>query len=244
MKKIYITLTLLIGLSITSCNHEDWFERDPKSMITDEQLWNDPKLLTSLVANYYDRLPTFHGVFNTGGMTEIDDAMWSGHRDGNGRNDFHYGDDYGRYWDFGLIRDLNLSLENIESKSVNLTASDKKLFVAELRFIRAFVYFEMVKRMGGVPLVTTQLIYDFSGDPTPLQVPRAKEHEIYDFVFQELESIKDDLIANNGNNTRANRYTALALESRAMLYAASIAKAHHWCPACRITYRTLIQTID
>lgn len=224
MKKIYITLTLLIGLSITSCNHEDWFERDPKSMITDEQLWNDPKLLTSLVANYYDRLPTFHGVFNTGGMTEIDDAMWSGHRDGNGRNDFHYGDDYGRYWDFGLIRDLNLSLENIESKSVNLTASDKKLFVAELRFIRAFVYFEMVKRMGGVPLVTTQLIYDFSGDPTPLQVPRAKEHEIYDFVFQELESIKDDLIANNGNNTRANRYTALALESRAMLYAASIAK--------------------
>lgn len=213
-----------MGLCVTSCNHDDWFERDPKNMITDEQLWNDPQLLTSLLSNYYDRLPTFHGVFNTGGMTEIDDAMWSGHRDGNGRNDFQYGDDYGRFWDYGFIRDINLSLENIGTKSVNLSEADKKLFIAELRFIRAFVYFEMVKRMGGVPLVTTQLLYDFSGDPTPLQVSRSKEHEIYDFVYQELEATKDDLIANNGSTTRANRYTALALQSRAMLYAGSIAK--------------------
>jgi len=105
-----------------------------------------------------------------------------------------------------------------------LTDAERKQFIAELRFIRAFVYFELVKRMGGVPIVTTQLIYDFSGDPTPLQVPRAKEHEVYDFVYGELEAIKEDLAVNNASKTRANKYTALALESRAMLYAASIAK--------------------
>src|SRR5690606_15159427 len=90
--------------------------------------------------------------------------------------------------------------------------------------IRAFVYFEMVKRKGGVPLVTTQMVYDFSGDPTPLQVPRATEHEVYDFVYSEMEAIKEDLAANNASKTRANSYAALALESRAMLYAASLAK--------------------
>lgn len=217
-------LALVSGLCLTSCNHDDWFDRDSKSMITDDQLWNDPKLLTSLLANYYNRLPTLHGVFNTGGMTEIDDAMWSGHRDQNWRNDFQFGDDYGRYWDYGLIRDINLSLENINTFSTQLTDADRKKFIAELRFIRAFVYFELVKRMGGVPIVTTQLIYDFSGDPTPLQVPRAKEHEVYDFVYGELEAIKEDLAVNNASKTRANKYTALALESRAMLYAASIAK--------------------
>jgi len=224
MKKIFIAFALIIGLSMNSCKHDDWFYRESKTTITDEQLWNDPNLITSLLANYYNRLPSLHGVFNTGGMTEIDDAMWSGTRDQNSKNDFQYGNDYGRYWDYGLIRDLNLSLENINALGIKLTPAQKSQFIAEMRFIRAFVYFEMVKHMGGVPLVTKQLVYDFSGDPTPLQVPRAKEYEVYDFIYKELEEIKADLAPNNGVATRANRYTALALESRAMLYAASIAK--------------------
>jgi hypothetical protein len=223
MKKLYIGIVVSC-LWLSSCKHDEWFQRESKTTITDEQLWNDPKLVTSQLANYYDRLPSLHGVFNTGGMTEIDDAMWSGTRDQNGKNDFQYGSDYGRYWDYGLIRDLNLSLESIEQFSIKLTAEQKNLFKAEMRFMRAFVYFEMVKRMGGVPLVTRQLIYDFSGDPTPLQTPRAKEHEVYDFIYSEMEAIKNDLATNNGIKTRANKYTALALESRAMLYAASIAK--------------------
>jgi len=224
MKNIFITISLMTLLLTAGCKHEDWLHRDPKDIITDEQLWNDPVLLTSLLANYYDRLPQLHGVFNTGGMSEIDDAMWSGHRDQNWRNDFQYGDDYGRYWDYALIRDINLSLENIEEHSVSIEPEQKELFIAELRFIRAFVYFELVKRMGGVPLVTEQLIYDFGGDPTYLQIPRSKEHEIYDFVYDELEAIKDNLALNSGSRTRANTVTALALQSRAMLYAGSISK--------------------
>lgn len=226
MKELFYTIFVLtIAASfLVGCNDDKWLERDPQNIITDEQLWNDPKLITSLLANYYDRLPTFHGDFKTGGMTEIDDAMWSGHQDANWRNDFNYADDYGRYWDYGLIRDINLALENIDQYSVNLEESQKNLFKSELRFIRAYVYFELVKRMGGVPLVTTQLIYNFDGDPTPLQVPRAKEHEVYDFIYEEMEEVKNHLAGNNDSQTRANYYMALALESRAMLYAASIAK--------------------
>lgn len=230
MKYLIIFLTTAM-LALTGCDQDKWLERDSQTIITDEQLWNDPVLVTSLLANYYNRLPTMHGVFNTGGMTELDDAMWSGHRDQNWRNDFNFGDDYGRIWDYGLIRDLSIALENIDQYSVRISEEQKKQFAAELRFIRAFLYFEMVKRMGGVPLVKGQLIYDFSGDPTPLQVARAKEHEVYDFIYEELEAIKGDLGANINSRTRANEVTALALQSRAMLYAGSLAKYNNLMPA-------------
>jgi len=92
-----------------------------------------------------------------------------------------------------------------------------------LRFMRAFTYFDLVKRMGGVPLVTEQLEYDFSGDPSSIQLPRATEAEIYDFIDSELTAIANDL-GNAGSQTRATRGAALALQSRAMLYAGSIAR--------------------
>lgn len=225
MNNLYkFTLIIFCLFSFSACDDEEWLEREPKNLITDDQLWNDPELIQSLLANYYDRLPSLHGVFYSGGMAEIDDAMWSGHFDQNWRNDFQYGNDYGRYWDYTFIRDINLSLENMNEFSTDISEDQKNLFIAELRYIRTFVYFELVKRMGGVPLITEQLIYDFSGDPEYLQIPRSKEYEVYDFIYDELEAVKADLEANNGSQTRANTYTALALESRAMLYAASIAK--------------------
>ena len=69
MKYTLLLLILCASFATVSCNNEDWLERDPKNIITDEQLWNDPQLITSLLANYYDRLPTFHGVFNTDMIT-------------------------------------------------------------------------------------------------------------------------------------------------------------------------------
>lgn len=226
MKNRYIRL-FLAGVTLcallTSCG-DGWLERDPKAIITEEQIWNDPKLIKSLLANYYDRLPSLHGNFNTGGMTETDDAMWTGTLDANWRNEFQFGDDYGRYWDYGLIRDINLALDNIDKFSTQLKEEQKQLFTAELRFQRAFIYFELVKRMGGVPLITEQLIYDFSGDPSSVQVARSKEYEIYDFIYTETQAIKNQLAGNEKSKSRANTYVALALQSRAMLYAASTAK--------------------
>lgn len=224
IKYIYLLIALMIVGLFTSCNEDDWLQRTPKDRITDEQLWNDPNMILGLLANYYDRLPQLAGVFNTGTNAEFDDAMWSGHVDQNWRNDIHYGDDYARYWDYTFIRHINLSLENLDEYSVKLSDAQKKHFNAELRFIRAYVYFEMVKRMGGVPLITSQLIYDGSGDPSSLQIPRAKESEVYDFIYSEIQEIKDNLTETVGSRTRANKITALALQSRAMLYAGSIAK--------------------
>lgn len=219
-----ILTSFLIGAAIWSASSckQDWLDRQPVNIIVDSQVWNDPNLITSLLANYYSRLPVHTQIDNNnGGFADYDEASWSG--SGDGRNNIiSYGFDRWRLWDYSLIRDINLALDNIQT-STALTAAQKTQFNAEFRFLRAYQYFELVKRMGGVPLVTKQLVYDFSGDPTPLQQPRAKESEVYDFIGSELDAVMD-VLGNDGSNTRANKFTALALKSRAMLYAGSIAK--------------------
>ncbi|WP_210486762.1 RagB/SusD family nutrient uptake outer membrane protein [Rufibacter aurantiacus] len=224
MKNILKCFLLSAVLITSSSCEEDWLDRDPQEIITDEQTWNDPDIILSVLANYYDRIPAHQSL--TGGwqaFAEYDEAMWSGFGNDEWRNNQPiYNYDRMRLWNYDLVRDLNLAIEKIGA-STSLTEAQKNSFIAELRFLRALNYFELVKRMGGVPLVTTQLIYDFSGDPTPLQVARSREEAIYDFISSEVDQIKDQL-GNAGSKTRANKFTALALKSRAMLYAGSIAK--------------------
>lgn len=220
------SIIILLCLLIASC--DDWLERDSKTIVSEEQVWNDSKQILALLANYYDRLPSlsgFSGDMNLGSY--FDDASWSG--TGNANNQLiSYAYSFTQYWDYTFIRDINLAIENLNKYSV-LPENEKKQFDAEFRFIRSFVYFELVKRMGGVPLITSQLVYDYSGDASNLQFPRAKESEIYDFIGNEIDAI-ENVIGNEGSVTRANKYTALSLKSRAMLYAASLAKYNNLMP--------------
>ncbi|WP_244620488.1 RagB/SusD family nutrient uptake outer membrane protein [Chitinophaga japonensis] len=243
MQKIAINILFAAGLLAFTACEKDWLERQPRTILLEEQVWNDPKQIVALLANFYDRLPTQTGlqdIDNAGAdgriaqwrdMANFDDAMWSGQSNNDGRNNIPaYGFDSWRLWNYTLVRDINLALENIAQYGVSLSEGQKRQFSAELRFLRAYNYFELVKRMGGVPLVTRQLIYDYSGDASSLQVPRAKEAEVYDFIASEVDAIRDDL-GNDGSVSRANKYTALALKSRAMLYAGSIARYNNQMPA-------------
>jgi hypothetical protein len=244
MKSLYKYSLIICCLFTVGACKKGWLDRQPRNLILEEQVWNDPKQILGLLANFYDRLPTDMGLVDYDhtnidinqvrqaqwrNMADYDDAMWSGYSGEDGRNNITaYAFDRWRLWNYSLVRDINLALENIEKFGVKLTAAQKEQFSAELRFLRAYNYFEMVKRMGGVPLITEQLIYDFSGDPSSLQFPRAKEWEVYEFVANECDAIVEALGNISGNGTasvsRANKFTALALKSRAMLYAASLGK--------------------
>ncbi|WP_215224398.1 RagB/SusD family nutrient uptake outer membrane protein [Echinicola shivajiensis] len=221
--KFNIMWAVLFSLAFSSCE-SDWLDREPPNILLDDQVWNDPKLITGVLSNYYDRLPAH--TTTTAGWVDFaayDEAMWSGYSGNDWLNNlFTY--DFGRWglWDYGFIRDINLAIDKLQNLS-ELAEDQKTQFISELRFIRAYVYFDHVKRMGGVPIITEQLIYDFSGDPSYLQYPRNTEAEVYDFVISELQDILPT-IGNDGSNTRANRFTALAVISRAALYAGSLAK--------------------
>jgi hypothetical protein len=240
MKRIYFLMVAFVfSVALFSCK-KDWLQREPKNLLKDDQIWNDPKQYLSLFANFYDRIPTDLGfVDGPGGsgrswrnMADYDDAMWSGESNNEGRNNIaSYATNRWEYWDYDLIRDINRSIGKMKELGTSLSDDNKKQFEAEFRFIRAWIYFELVRRMGGVPIVTTELIYENGGDINALRKPRNKEHEVYDFIASEMDAIKNDLgnIITVGTNstpsiTRANKYTAMALKSRAMLYAGSLAK--------------------
>ncbi len=92
---------------------------------------------------------------------------------------------------------------------------------AESRVLRAYFYFDLIKRYGGVPLVTKVLQY---GENTHL--PRNSYDDIIDFIVREVDAVKDDLQVDwkefdAGRDGRFTQGAALALKSRALLYAAS-----------------------
>src|SRR5699024_2865711 len=217
---------VLLGslLIVTACNINDSLEQEPKEFLTNEAVWNDNTRIVSVLANYYDRLPK-HVSLEEGwqDFAAYTDAMWSGSSEMDFLNNLTTYE-YSRWslWDYELIRDINLAIENINEYSTELLPEEREQFIVELRFLRAYMYFEHVKRMGGVPIITEILEFN-EADVESIQHPRNTEEEGYDFSASELERIVD-VIGNEESKTRANRWTVLALKSRAMLYAGSIAR--------------------
>ena len=130
-------------------------------------------------------------------------------------------------WQYSHIRAINEFMEKLKDAK-NIQGMDEELKnhrLAEARFLRAFTYFEMVKRYGGVPLITETQGLPTGGDLSSLNVERSSEKEIYDFVYNELEEIAG-ILGGRGEVEvgRVNKDVAWTLASKAMLYAGSIAK--------------------
>lgn len=89
----------------------------------------------------------------------------------------------------------------------------------EVRFLRAFFYFELVQRYGGVPILEEAygVDYDFS------KIERDSFESVIGFIVSECEEAADNLpvLYDSDQTGRATRGAALALKSRALLFAAS-----------------------
>ncbi|EDM34331.1 putative outer membrane protein [Pedobacter sp. BAL39] len=236
MKKIYIYLTFTALLFAGACKKDsDFLDVPPKQVIPDELAFSDPALVLSIIGDLYNRQLDFssldgfadpngdNGVPGWKTFADFSDAFPSEGGSYNIVQRNSWGFSEWSRWDYGYIRDLNLFIERATA-APKLTEADKTRFIAEARFLRANFYFELVKRMGGVPLITASQVYDYSGVVTNLQTPRSKESEIYDFVIAEAEAIKDLLPTSATQKSRATKGAALAMECRAALYAGSIAK--------------------
>ncbi len=225
MKKILSITMFALLISIWGCKKDSEFLNVPPiQILPNDVVFSDPALVLSVLGDLYNRQVDFTSLDNGWrSFTDFSESFPS--ENGSAFIVERTGWDYGEWgtWDYGYIRDLNLFIQR-DSAATQLTNADKTRFLAEARFLRANYYFEMVKRMGGVPLITSPLQYDYKGDATALQVPRAKESEVYDFVISEAEAIKNQLPADVNEKSRATKAAALAMESRAALYAASIAK--------------------
>lgn len=230
MKKslLYILCSVALSTSFTAC--DNWVgDTEPTDFLTSEQVWNDETLIQGVLAELYNDVATNGNMDNDVNHSLFDDFMWCGLMNQDvesARNQMvAYSYDEFRYYDYAYIYKCNQAIESLATVS-QLPDETKALYTAEFRFLRAYAYFQMCIRMGGVPLVTETQSYTPGMDVTELQKPRASEAEVYNFVYDECMDIEAALAENNDvtNKSRANQWAALALASRSMLYAGSIAK--------------------
>lgn len=235
MKLRYI-LTVLLTAASMGCSN--FLEEEPDNVIPEDAVFGDEAAMKSILANYYgrldnprwgqrlkDRSSSIESDYNYQracyGFTILDEAArCEGGADD--RRDFE--DDLWRVYDYGFLREINVFLNGIRT-SGKINPEEQKKYEAEVRFIRAWIYFCMARGLGGVPIIgDTVFSYDEDTDISALRIPRSSEKEVYDYVISECDAIADYLPETSVNSARATRWAARMLKARAAVYAASIAR--------------------
>lgn len=232
MKRLSLIIVAIILL--TSC--KKYLNAPPLDRITEDAVWQDKALMDTYLYKIYDNMPwcylsDFGGAGDAYRFALSDEARssydWTKatgtFRTGNwGTNNNTWPMDW---WGYFNVYKINYSYQRIQAAGASvMTETDKNNRLGELLFLRAFSYFEMVKRYGGVPIILVP--QDPETTPEAEYFPaRNTEKAVYDQVLADLEKAFTLLPENwAGLDGRATRWAAKSLESRVALYAGSIAK--------------------
>ncbi|MGD9928451.1 MAG: RagB/SusD family nutrient uptake outer membrane protein [Mangrovibacterium sp.] len=234
MKTIY-KYTYLIGLLFLffcGCTEEEILDKNPLTEISEADVWNDPGLVESFVNARYNKIG--HGWAESWQSSVVDETYLTWSR---GCEPYTQGyvnpSDLGRMngawwgWDnrswsnvWGNISNCNLFLDRVDEVDfADETFRDR--LIGEVTFIRALMYFDLVSRWGGMPIITkAYALYDREEF---LSVTRDSYKANVDFIVSECDKAAQLLPANysGSNKGRATKIAALALKSRMLLYAAS-----------------------
>lgn len=217
MKTLKLLIPIILFSLLTSC--EDVLNRPPLDKFNADDVFTDETLAKAYVTNLYSRFP--YSDMRSQQSTFCDESTTSTDNKSNvTQGTVSKSSEAAGQWDYAYIRDITVFIDKIRLSP--LSASVKKQLEGEVRFLRAYTYFEMEKRYGGVPLVDA-VIDPFQPIDKKYTV-RSTEEAIADFIDSELEAVKSMLPSGRLPLGRVNRWTALALKSRANLWAASIAK--------------------
>lgn len=229
IKKYIIAVCVLFSL-----NGCDYLDYDETSGRTKEEAYAYFDNMNQMVAYVYTFLPVDFGRVSDAMMESATDNSvytWENNNIYNINNGtwsaLKQVDNGWNFWDG--IRSANSFLENFDpevlerfeyNENYDEMIGKASMFMYEIRFLRAFYLFELAKRYGDIPLLTRTYQQDEinSVEKTPFA-------QVIDFIVQECSEIAPELAINHKdfwNETgRVTRGAALALKSRALLYAAS-----------------------
>jgi hypothetical protein len=240
ISKIYIAGSLLLVLAGAACK-KNVLDAPMDLNVTDSTIFKNIFYVTDFVTNIYSGTPSGYRQLglNSGTLTECatDDA-----RHANNANDVYrltngsWGPtiNFDDVWtgSYRNIRRCNQFFENIDLVKMidhndtirinTLYATDQKYrLIGEVYFLRAFSYFELCKRYGGVPVVTKTLSLN-----DDIDLPRNNFDETVAQIVKDCDSAFKRLPATyiglaDNYYGRATKWAAAALKARILLYAAS-----------------------
>lgn len=203
---------------------------DPVNTVSDDQFWSNDELARAYVNDFYLWAPATANQYFTA-------EMWSDNAVGNLETDWAtYRSYIMRLRDYTTwtaasfsvpwtdaykhIRAVNIALRELPGTS--LDESRKSQLLGEAYFFRAWVYFELIQYLGGVPLVDKALTVD---DET--MIPRSSREASFDFVLNDLDAAIAQFKTAGAEPERGyvGLNAAYAFKSRVALYAACAAEA-------------------
>jgi hypothetical protein len=220
MKKI-IYLLLIVFMAM-SCNK---LELTPLDTISDANTWSNQNLIQLYVNAQYNVL--LHGYQNDL-LAAADDEAFNIHQYGNlymvqtGQLTQDNVTNFSakiNYWDFAYsyIYNINVFFSKIDAAPVDSTF--KTGVIAEMKFLRAYIYANLIWRYGGVPIITK--VFGLHDD---FKVTRSSYDDCVKFIDSELDAAAASLPPNQpaSEEGRASGNACLALKARVLLYNASL----------------------
>ncbi|MBK5720892.1 RagB/SusD family nutrient uptake outer membrane protein [Dysgonomonas sp. Marseille-P4677] len=220
----YIILSCIGSAFLFSCNSLD---QEPTNKYTDATFWQSTENAESIVNMAYSQMYGAGKLWNDEGLS---DNVIEG-RDNNDGRMIRNGladPSLGRFasewkWAYEGIKTCHKFLENVDQVP-KMSAALKEQRKAEVRFIRAFIYFRLVNFYGDVPFFTSDI--SLSDSKT---ISRTSKTTVLKFIHDELDDIVQYLPARNSsftaeNNGRITKGAALAFQARAYLYESNWSK--------------------
>ncbi len=226
MKKLFFIIPAFALFASVGCNKN--LEEGPLENLDSSFIWDPVDKNGTYAEQYlndiYGNMPNgWNRIGNSMLDAATDDAVPS--QRNSTIDDLRFGrmDPFGNpddVWNsrYTSIRKVNVFLAQVDK--VPMENETKGYWKAEARFLRAFAYFELLKRYGGVPLMGDR-IATLADD---LQLPRNTYEECVNYISGELDAIKPlvrQFPVSGGDFGRITNTAVLALQSRLHLYAAS-----------------------
>lgn len=214
MKKIKLFLTATAVIAFLSGCNDSFLERYPLDELTSETFWVSENDLSTYTATLYSYVPDHSDVLWDDNVSDnmapatYDETAAGLHLAETGT------------WDWEYLRKCNFFLDHYNKAQVE--ESVKNEYAAEVRFFRAWFYFERVVKYGDIPWVDRALTTE---DTEILYGGRTPRNEVIDHVIDDLTYATEHLPANREEG-RVNKYAALHLKARICLFEGTYRKYH------------------
>jgi hypothetical protein len=238
MKKIFLLMMSGSIILIAASCKKNLLNITPTTGVSGQTLFSDPNLTEAYVNNNYRDLD--YGFYNChwqafmlagatdetlsayesySGVNVINKGQLDKTPSGGSFTGFFDGNAYPRQqtWanNYNYISQCNSLFENINNVQ-GLSIADKNRLVGEMKTLRAWRYFQLVRHYNGVPLITKTFSLSDKFDAA-----RNSADECFQFIINDLDSAITLLPAVAANKGKIDQGVAMAIKSRVLLTYAS-----------------------
>lgn len=231
--------------AMTVCSCSDYLDVVPDNTPTLDHVFADRNNAESFLFTCYNSLPDYgndvtNPAFFAGGEAIITGSGYLWHSGDWSdleapayrimKGEQNTNNPYLNYWDggnngnnlFDGIRNCNIFLENVD-KPIDLTVEEKKRWIAEVKFLKAYYHYYLLQLYGPIPI--TDVNIPVNADPDVVRVYRDPVDDVVNYIVSLLDEAAVDLPDRIDNElTEMGRITkpiALAVKAKVLALAAS-----------------------